>query len=75
MFKMGKTSTLVAKSKSAMSTFTATLANLRAINDEAQKEDATIANEQAVLQKERDTLAKVIEDNGKVAKKIEEFLS
>jgi hypothetical protein len=75
MFKMGKTSTLVAKSKSAMSTFTATLANLRAINDEAQKEDATIANEQAILQKERDTLAKVIEDNGKVAKKIEEFLS
>lgn len=75
MFKMGKTSTIVAKSKSAMSTFTATLANLRAINDEAQKEDATIANEQAVLQKERDTLAKVIEDNSKVAKKIEEFLS
>lgn len=75
MFNMGKTSTLVAKSKSAMSTFTATLANLRAINDEAQKEDATIANEQAILQKERDTLAQVMKDNSKVAKKIEEFLS
>ena len=75
MFKMAKTNTLLARSKSAMSTFTATLANLRSINEDALKEDAILASEQFEIQKERNNLAKVIDENAKVAKKIEQFLS
>lgn len=75
MFKSGKTNNLVARSKSAMTTFSAMLANLHSINEEAKQEDESIAEQQATLQDERDLLAKIITDNEKVAKKIEDFLN
>jgi septal ring factor EnvC (AmiA/AmiB activator) len=70
-----KAASLAQRTASAMNTFTATLANLNAINEEAVVEDNKLKITQEELQKERDQLQKMIESNSKIAKKIEAFLS